>query len=104
MFSCDLVFFSVIILIYCLLSYSVAFEADCDPHSDGKPDCALVESGNYRNFWDHSKFWKCVDTADAVTVHCQDFHWYKAEIDKCIFVDEWTWTAPCKNLKNKNSK
>ena len=83
------------------LAFAAVIAADCNPNSNGKPDCATEKAGNYRNFWDPTAYWVCDGSgSEAVAVRCETNHGVSATMydsvnDKCVNWADWEWTPPC---------
>ncbi|XP_004522257.1 uncharacterized protein LOC101462034 [Ceratitis capitata] len=90
----------VYLLAFVTLAYSATvFAADCDPDSNGQPECnASNEGAISRNFFDPTHYWQCKDNV-AVSVRCPDVTGFLASAGECVPWSEWKWTAPCPDVR-----
>ena len=86
---------AALFLAVCIAAFvCVACAADCDPDSDGKPASCSVGAGNYRNFWDPTRYWLCATASGApVDTACDSQYLFDPTSRQCVFYNDWNKLA-----------
>ena len=65
----------------------------CNIANNGEPDCATAGVEKYRNPYDPTGYWKCIDTGLPCFQYCPVNQLYMEKEDKCIDYNAWHYTC-----------
>lgn len=78
---------------------AVASAACVHSHDDGRPGCLTIEevdTRNYRNNWDPTRYFVCDDLGVTARVEkCPNSYGFQTSANKCVSFEDWVYETPC---------